>query len=64
MIDQVFIHKFRMANEISPSPLKEFIKYLMKLSSMRYQTFSTFTEFRRNKEKTENEVNDKDISRQ
>ena len=36
----------------------------MKLSSMRYQTSSTFTEFKRNKEKTENEVNDKDISRQ
>ena len=34
----------------------------MKLSSMRYQTLSTFTEFKRNKEKTDNEVNDKDIS--
>ena len=29
----------------------------MKLSSMRYQTLSTFTEFKRNKEKTDNEVN-------
>ena len=69
--DHVLIHKYRMANEISHgksfltnSLLKDFLKYLMKLSSMRYQTSSTFTEFKRNKEKTENEVNDKDISRQ
>ena len=69
--DHALIHKYRMVNEISHgkslltnSPLKEFQKYLMKLSSMRYQTSSTFTEFRKNKEKTENEVNDKEVSRQ
>ena len=33
----------------------------MKLSSMRYQTLSTFTDFKRNEEKTDNEVNYKDI---
>ena len=66
--DHVFIHKFRMTNEISHGkmllknfPLKEFTLYLMKLSSMRYQTLSTFTDFKRNEEKTDNEVNYKDI---
>ena len=37
-------------------------KYLRKLSSMRYGTYSTFTEFNIRKEKLGNEVNDKDIS--
>ena len=66
--DHALIHKYRMVNEISHgkslltnSLLKEFLKYHMKLSSMRYQTLSTFTDFKRNEEKTDNEVNYKDI---
>ena len=65
------IYEYRMADEISHgkslltnSLLKDFMKYLMKLKSKRYQTSSTFTESKRNKEKSENEVNDKYISHQ
>ena len=66
--EHVLIHKYRMVNEISHrkslltnSLLKEFIRYLIKLGSMRYQTLSTITEFKRNTEKTENEVNEEKI---
>ena len=62
--DHVLIYKYRMVNEIShgKSFLTNFLlKYFIKLSLMRYQTLSTITEFKRNKEKTENEVNEEKI---